>query len=208
MRRRVSSMETIRSRTTMPLAKVTVRTSPSSRQPVSTPGNALSAAPAARSSAQVRSASVGSVTSLVTVAMSCPSCSALACEIVSVRPRQTRLGKTAMTTPAPALSVPSIRMLAEGAGWRVAEVTCRAGSQDRAYQEQHGWTCIAAVLEGTFQYRAASGQALMTPGSLLLGNAGACFECGHPHSRGDRCVAFHLSPDFIADTAGALRGVT
>jgi len=113
-----------------------------------------------------------------------------------------------MATPVPALSVPSIRVLAEGAGWRVAEVTCCAGPQDHAYQEQHDWTCIAAVLDGTFQYRASGGQALMTPGSLLLGDAGACFECGHAHGRGDRCVAFHFSPDFIADSAGALHGVT
>ena len=35
----------------------------------------------------------------------------------------------------------------------------------------------------------------MTPGSLLLGNEGACFECGHQHSRGDRCLAFHFSPE-------------
>jgi AraC family transcriptional regulator len=113
-----------------------------------------------------------------------------------------------MATPAPALSVPSVRTLAEGAGWRVAEVTCRAGPQDPIYQEQHDWTCIAAVLDGTFQYRAAHGQALMTPGSLLLGNAGTCFECGHAHGRGDRCVTFQFAPDLVEDTAGALRGAT
>lgn len=34
----------------------------------------------------------------------------------------------------------------------------------------------------------------MTPGAMLLGNANACFECGHEHSRGDRCLSFHFSP--------------
>jgi AraC family transcriptional regulator len=111
-----------------------------------------------------------------------------------------------MAVPVP--SAPSVRPVAVGVGWRVAEVTCRAGPQDRAYQERHDWTCIAAVLDGTFQYRTAGGQALMTAGSLLLGGAGACFECGHEHGSGDRCLAFHFSPDFIEDTAGALRGVT
>jgi AraC family transcriptional regulator len=113
-----------------------------------------------------------------------------------------------MATPAPVTAPPSVRALAHGAGWRVAEVTCRAGPQDRAYPEQHDWTCIAAILDGTFQYRSSTGHALMTPGSLLLGSAGACFECGHEHGRGDRCVAFHFSPEFIDDTACGLRGVT
>src|SRR5690242_18132991 len=103
-----------------------------------------------------------------------------------MRRRQQRLGKTAMATPAPVRPGPSLRLLAEGAGWRVTEVTCRAGPQDRAYQEQHDWTCIAAVLDGTFRYRTVGGHALMTPGSLLLGGAGTCFECGHEHGRGDR----------------------
>lgn len=46
----------------------------------------------------------------------------------------------------------------------------------------------------------------MTPGSLLLGNAGECFECGHEHGEGDRCLSFQYSPDFferLAADAGA-----
>jgi AraC family transcriptional regulator len=113
-----------------------------------------------------------------------------------------------MATLAPALSVPSVRTLAEGAGWRVAEVTCSAGPQDPIFQERHDWTCIAAVLDGTFQYLSEHGQALMTPSSLLLGNAGTCFECGHAHGRGDRCVTFQFAPDVIEDTVGALHGAT
>jgi AraC-like DNA-binding protein len=35
----------------------------------------------------------------------------------------------------------------------------------------------------------------MTPGSLLLGNAGQCFECGHEHAEGDRCVSFSYTRD-------------
>src|SRR5262245_29832613 len=47
----------------------------------------------------------------------------------------------------------------------------------------------------------------MTPGSLLLGNPGQCFECGHEHARGDRCLSFQYSPAyFAAITAGAVRG--
>ena len=49
----------------------------------------------------------------------------------------------------------------------------------------------------------------MTPGSLLFGNVGQCFECGHDHASGDRCVAFHFSPELferIAADAGVPRG--
>jgi AraC-like DNA-binding protein len=37
----------------------------------------------------------------------------------------------------------------------------------------------------------------MTPGSLLLGNAGHCFECGHEHAAGDRCIAFRFHPEYF-----------
>ena len=46
----------------------------------------------------------------------------------------------------------------------------------------------------------------MTPGSILLGNAGHCFECGHEHASGDRCVAFNYALEFferVAADAGA-----
>ncbi len=36
---------------------------------------------------------------------------------------------------------------------------------------------------------------MMTPGSLLLGNAGQAFECGHEHATGDRCVSFSYAPE-------------
>ena len=48
----------------------------------------------------------------------------------------------------------------------------------------------------------------MMPGSLLLGNPGQAFECGHEHGAGDRCLSFHFSQDYferIAADAGAGR---
>jgi AraC family transcriptional regulator len=53
------------------------------------------------------------------------------------------------------------------------------------------------VIAGTFQYRSLSGCELMTPGSLLLGNAGQAFCCGHEHGTGDRCVSFSFAPEFF-----------
>ena len=87
------------------------------------------------------------------------------------------------------------------------EVVCHAGPADPAFEERHDWTSIGAVLDGAFTYRTFQGRALMAPGGLLLGRAGACFECGHEHGRGDRCVAFHFAPDLFEETAAGLEDV-
>lgn len=84
----------------------------------------------------------------------------------------------------------------------VNDVVCTAGPEDRPFEEQHAHTSIAIVMSGTFQYRTPAGSGLMTPGSLLLGNAGDCFTCGHEHGTGDRCVSFSYTPDFCEQFAG------
>lgn len=103
----------------------------------------------------------------------------------------------------------SARLLASGPGWHVADIVCTSGAGDRPFEEEHRNFCIAAVTAGTFGYRSRQGAALLAPGALLLGNAGACFECGHEHGRGDRCLSFHFSPDhwerLVAETHGARR---
>jgi AraC-like DNA-binding protein len=98
------------------------------------------------------------------------------------------------------------RTLARGEGWRVDEVVCRAGPGDPTFEERHDGVSIAAVMSGTFTYRSDRGRALLAPGALLIGNAGACFECGHEHAPGDRCIAFHLSPELVEQVAGSLTG--
>jgi AraC-like DNA-binding protein len=87
------------------------------------------------------------------------------------------------------------QILAEGAGWRVSDVVCSAGPRDRPFEEQHSAVTIAAVTEGIFQYRSGLGRTVLGPGALLLGNYGHCFECGHEHGTGDRCIAFHYEPE-------------
>jgi len=101
----------------------------------------------------------------------------------------------------------SARLLAAAEGWRVSDVVCTAGPGDRPYEEQHSFMCIAVVTSGTFEYRATQGAGLMSPGSLLLGNAGSCFQCGHAHGKGDRCLCFQFSPDFHERIVSALGGV-
>jgi AraC-like DNA-binding protein len=101
---------------------------------------------------------------------------------------------------------PVSRVLARGAGWRVSDVVCTAGPSDARFEERHADVCIAVVASGTFQYRSTAGRDLMTPGSLLLGSAGHCFECGHEHGVGDRCVSFHFTPDYFERVAAAAGG--
>lgn len=98
------------------------------------------------------------------------------------------------------------RVLAQGDGWSVLDVICTCSPQDSPYEERRAHVAIALVAAGTFLYRAPAGRALMTPGSLLLGNAGQPFECSHEHGAGDRCIAFRFRADYferIAADAGA-----
>lgn len=87
--------------------------------------------------------------------------------------------------------------IARGEGWSAADVVCTSGPQDRPFEEQHSQYSVAVVLAGTFQYRSPLGDVMMTSGSLLLGNPGQCFECGHEHAEGDRCVSFWYAADYF-----------
>ncbi|HVQ15343.1 MAG TPA: AraC family transcriptional regulator [Vicinamibacterales bacterium] len=89
------------------------------------------------------------------------------------------------------------RILARGDGWTVADVVCTSGPRDRPFEERHDRYVIAVVLAGSFQHRSPLGRGLMTPGALMLGNRGHCFECSHEHGEGDRCVSFWYEPEYF-----------
>jgi AraC-like DNA-binding protein len=97
-------------------------------------------------------------------------------------------------------------LLAAGEGWSVSDVICTSGPSDKPFEELHSCVSIAMVVAGSFRYRCGRGGELMTPGSLLLGNAGDCFECGHEHGKGDRCIAFHYDPEYFESIAGTFAG--
>jgi len=101
---------------------------------------------------------------------------------------------------------PRSRLLASGPGWGVSDIVCSADPRDRPFEERHDAVCIAAVTHGSFQYRSALGAAVLAPGAVLLGNAGSCFECGHEHGNGDRCVSFHFAPDHLESIVAAVPG--
>ncbi|BCG80340.1 helix-turn-helix transcriptional regulator [Mesorhizobium sp. 113-3-3] len=98
------------------------------------------------------------------------------------------------------------RTLASGPGWHVADVICTAGTGDRPFEEAHRDFCIAAVTSGTFRYRTRQGTAMLAPGALLLGNSGTCYECGHEHGSGDRCLSFHFKPAYMERIVAGVPG--
>jgi AraC family transcriptional regulator len=100
-----------------------------------------------------------------------------------------------------AVAAPPLRLLAQGPGWRASDVVCRLGPADRPFEERHERVSIAAVLEGTFQYRSANGRGLLYPGAVMLGNPGTCYECGHEHGVGDHCLALQYEPDDFGEIA-------
>jgi AraC-like DNA-binding protein len=98
-------------------------------------------------------------------------------------------------------------VLFETAGFRVEDLVCDAGPHDAPFEEQHAEACVAILDSGAFRYRSGAGDALLVPGSCLLGNAGACFECSHEHHRGDRCLSFHFQADFVEYAATTVPGL-
>jgi hypothetical protein len=103
----------------------------------------------------------------------------------------------------PTGSAPVVRPLYEGKEWSVSEYLCTAGPHDRMFEERHEQFSVAAVSEGTFSYRADFGAAALHPGAV---NPTTCYECGHDHSTGDRCIAFHFSPAHVAEVRASIAG--
>jgi AraC family transcriptional regulator len=86
-----------------------------------------------------------------------------------------------------------VELLAAAEDWAVEDVLCTHRPSDAAFEERHQRYRVALVGAGIFRCRASAGRELLTPGSLLLGNVHECFECGHEHGAGDRCLAFAYS---------------
>ncbi|RUU52510.1 AraC family transcriptional regulator [Mesorhizobium sp. M2C.T.Ca.TU.002.02.1.1] len=99
------------------------------------------------------------------------------------------------------------KTLASGPGWQVSDVVCTAAAGDRPFEEEHRGFCVAAVTRGAFRYRTRQGTAMLAPGAILLGNPGACYECGHEHGAGDRCLSFHFSQAYLERVLVDLPGV-
>lgn len=101
------------------------------------------------------------------------------------------------------------RLVASGAGWRVADIVCTCGPHDHPYEEGHTFASISLVLSGTFACRSDAGSMLLSEGSYMLLSPGQAYECSHRHGEGDRCLSFQFAPglfDRLAHDAGARGG--
>jgi AraC family transcriptional regulator len=111
-------------------------------------------------------------------------------------------------TPSPDVpsGSPRPRPIVDQRQWSLTEYVCTAGPHDRAFEERHDRASVALVTAGTFRYRTSTGEGMLYPGAFLLGNAGACYECGHEHSHGDRCLALHIDRELFAEIASGSSG--
>lgn len=116
------------------------------------------------------------------------------------------LGENCMVPPSvPPPPLMEIQQIAGGADWRIRRILCRAGPGAPVAEEQHEWTGVAIVADGTFSYRSDAGAVVLAPGALLLANAGACYECGHAHGQGDTCISFQFAPALVEDAFARFR---
>jgi AraC family transcriptional regulator len=98
------------------------------------------------------------------------------------------------------------KVVATGAGWRVADIVCTCGPHDHPYEEAHAFASISLVLSGTFTCRSDAGSTLLSEGSYMLLSPGQAYECSHRHGGGDRCLSFQFTPelfDRLSRDAGA-----
>jgi hypothetical protein len=111
-------------------------------------------------------------------------------------------------TPKPEVPTgpPRPRRIAHQRQWSLTEYVCTAGPHDRPFEERHDRVSVALVTAGMFRYRTNTGEGMLYPGAFLLGNAGACYECGHEHSHGDRCLALHIDRELFAEIASGSSG--
>jgi AraC family transcriptional regulator len=102
--------------------------------------------------------------------------------------------------------LPVVRDIAVGEGWRVRDVECHAKVGEPAFEELHERHLIAVVKHGFFNYHGRHGKTMMHGSSILLGNRGSCYACGHDHSDGDHCVALQLEDTLYAEIAATAVG--
>lgn len=85
-----------------------------------------------------------------------------------------------------------------------SEVSCDAGPEVAPFEEMHPHASIAFVTQGGFGYRSSAGSAVLGPGAVVLGNAGAPYTCTHAAPGGDRCLSFGYSAAVVEEVAASL----
>jgi AraC family transcriptional regulator len=113
-----------------------------------------------------------------------------------------RIAKTNVTASGSSGISSTSRLIAAGRGWGVSDIEYRANTKACLLESRHEYFSMAAITDGSFRYRSTHGSEILTPGALLLANAGASFECSYEHTLGDRCISFYYTPEFFEHLAG------
>jgi AraC family transcriptional regulator len=98
------------------------------------------------------------------------------------------------------------RPLQRDSGLRLTRCQCRAGRHARPVDEQHQAFSVTLVERGVFTYRSPSGQAVLSPGWLMLANDGEGYTCSHEHNdgQGDDCAVLGISAQRMDELQSAL----
>jgi AraC family transcriptional regulator len=106
---------------------------------------------------------------------------------------------------------PTYRLLREVGGLTLYSSHCGARPADRPFEEQLPAFSISLVERGVFTYRSVSGQAVLGPGWLMLGNQGNGYVCSHEFGdgHGDDCIVVGFRAETyeaVQEALGQVRG--
>jgi len=98
------------------------------------------------------------------------------------------------------------RPVQRDSGLRLARCQCRAGRHAPPVDEQHAAYSVTLVERGVFTYRSPVGQAVLSPGWLMLANDGEGYTCSHEHNdgRGDDCAVLGISAERMDELQSAI----
>jgi AraC family transcriptional regulator len=95
------------------------------------------------------------------------------------------------------------RRLAHASSAALFDACCTLGPGDAPYLERHDGWAISIVRRGEFLYRASDERRprALRSGWMLLGRAGAEYECAHERAGGDDCTVLTLRGELLEDVA-------
>jgi len=98
------------------------------------------------------------------------------------------------------------RAVQRNSGLRLTRCQCRAGRHAPPVDEQHLAYSVTLVERGVFTYRSPVGQAVLSPGWLMLANEGEGYTCSHEHNdgHGDDCAVLGISAERMDELQSAL----
>src|SRR5215510_2920637 len=86
----------------------------------------------------------------------------------------------------------------------VVDYRCDLGPGDRSCPESHRSYSLAYVRRGGFACHARGRAHDLVAGSFMVGYPGDEYRCSHEHhARGDECLSFQFSPEFVDELGGS-----